>query len=102
VNWFLSPDHDVLRNAFCLAAKKHLFFEDHIKTLFAAIRATKHADSVPALRERPSIVARIRAWEYVAEQKALQEGAGAKIDFTLVNASSNTLGIGKVPPSYPA
>jgi hypothetical protein len=43
-------------------------------------------------------VARIRALECVAEQKALQEGAGAKIDFTLVNASSNTLGIGKVPP----
>jgi hypothetical protein len=40
--------------------------------------------------------------EIRSEQKALQEGAGAKIDFALVNASSNTLGIGKVPPSYPA
>jgi hypothetical protein len=54
--------------------RTNMFLEEQIKTLFAAIRATKHADSIPALREavRDSCN-RIRAWKYEAEQKRLQE-----------------------------
>jgi hypothetical protein len=31
--------------------RTNMFLEEQIKTLFAAIRATKHADSIPVLRE---------------------------------------------------
>jgi hypothetical protein len=48
--------------------------KEQIKELFAAIRATKHADSIPALREAARDSGnRIRAWKYEAEQKRLQE-----------------------------
>jgi hypothetical protein len=54
--------------------RANMFLEEQIKTLFAAIRATKHADSIPALREAARDSGnRIRAWKYEAEQKRLQE-----------------------------
>jgi hypothetical protein len=50
-----------------------MFLEEQIKALLAAIRATKHADSIPALREAARDSGnRIRAWKYEAEQKRLQ------------------------------
>jgi hypothetical protein len=52
----------------------NMFLEEQIKALFAAIRATKHADSIRALREAARDSGnRIRAWKYEAEQKRLQE-----------------------------
>jgi len=57
----------------------NMFLEEQIKELFAAIRATKHADSIRALREAARDTGnRIRAWKYDAEQKRLQE-QGVKI-----------------------
>jgi hypothetical protein len=54
--------------------RTNMFLEEQIKTLFAAIRATKHQDSIPALREAARDSGdRIRAWKYEAEQKRLQE-----------------------------
>jgi hypothetical protein len=51
-----------------------MFLEEQIKELFAAIRATKHADSIRALREAARDSGnRIRAWKYEAEQKRLQD-----------------------------
>ncbi|MGB2645493.1 MAG: hypothetical protein WA817_09865 [Candidatus Acidiferrum sp.] len=48
----------------------NMFLEEQIKELFAAIRATKHADSIRALREAARDSGnRIRAWKYEAEQK---------------------------------
>jgi hypothetical protein len=69
-------------DSFCDTFFKHdsaeirlnMFLEEQIKELFAAIRATKHADSIPALREAARDSGnRIRAWKYEAEQKRLQE-----------------------------
>jgi hypothetical protein len=52
----------------------NIFLEEQIKELFAVIRATKHADRIPALREAAKIVHyRIRDWKYEAEQKRLRE-----------------------------
>jgi hypothetical protein len=52
----------------------NMFLEEQIKELFAAIRATKHADSIRALREAARDSGnRIRAWKYEAERKRLQE-----------------------------
>jgi hypothetical protein len=54
--------------------RTNMFLEEQIKELFGAIRATKHADSIPALREAARDTGnRIRAWKYEAEQKRLQE-----------------------------
>jgi hypothetical protein len=48
--------------------------KEQIKELFAAIRATKHADSICALREAARDSGnRIQAWKYVAERKRLQQ-----------------------------
>jgi hypothetical protein len=55
--------------------RTNMFLEEQIKELFAAIRATKHADSIPALRQTARDTGnRIRAWKYEAEQKRLREG----------------------------
>jgi hypothetical protein len=52
----------------------NMFLEEQIKELFAAIRATKHADSIRALREAARDSGnRIRAWKFEAEQKRLQQ-----------------------------
>ena len=52
----------------------NMFLEEQIKAHFAAIRATKQADSIRALREAARDTGnRIRAWKYEAEQKRLQE-----------------------------
>lgn len=57
----------------------NMLLEEQIKELFTVIRAAKHADGIPALREAAKIVHyRIRDWEYEAEQKRLQE-QGVKI-----------------------
>ena len=57
----------------------NMFLEEQIKELFPAIRATKHGDGIPALREAAKIVHyRIRDWKYEAEQKRLRE-QGIKI-----------------------
>ena len=57
----------------------NIFLGEQIKELFAVIRATKHADRIPALRETAKIVHyRIRDWKYEAEQKRLRE-QGVKI-----------------------
>ena len=54
--------------------RTNMFLEEQIKTLFAAIRATKHADSIPALRQAARDSGnRIRAWKYEADQKRLQQ-----------------------------
>jgi hypothetical protein len=54
--------------------RTNMFLEEQIKALFAAIRATKHADSIPALREAARDSGnRIRAWKCEAEQKRLLE-----------------------------
>jgi hypothetical protein len=54
--------------------RTNMFLEEQMKALFAAIRATKHADSIPALREAArDSCNRIRAWKYEAEQKRLQD-----------------------------
>jgi hypothetical protein len=54
--------------------RTNIFLEEQIKTLSAAIRATKHADSNRALREAARDSGnRIRAWKYEAEQKRLQD-----------------------------
>jgi hypothetical protein len=48
----------------------HLVLENQIKTLFAAIRVTKHADSSPALREAACDSGnRVGAWKCQTEQK---------------------------------
>jgi hypothetical protein len=53
--------------------RTNMFLEEQIKALFAAIRATKHADSIRALREAARDSGnRIREWKYEAEQKRLQ------------------------------
>jgi hypothetical protein len=45
----------------------NMFLEEQIKELFTVIRATKHADKIPALREAAKIVHyRIRDWKYEA------------------------------------
>jgi len=52
----------------------NMFLEEQIKELFAAIRETKHPDSIRALREAARDTSnRIRAWKYEAEQKRLRE-----------------------------
>jgi hypothetical protein len=57
----------------------NMFLEEQIKELFTVIRATKHGDGIPALREAAKIVHfRIRDWKYEAEQKRLRE-QGIKI-----------------------
>jgi hypothetical protein len=54
--------------------RTNMFLEEQIKELFAAIRATKHADSIPALRQTARDTGnRIRAWKYETEQKRLQD-----------------------------
>jgi hypothetical protein len=54
--------------------RTNMFLEEQIKELLAAIRATKHADSITALRQTARDTSnRIRAWKYEAEQKRLQE-----------------------------
>jgi hypothetical protein len=48
--------------------------KEQIKELFAAIRATKHAESIRALREAARDSGnRIRAWKCGAERKRLQQ-----------------------------
>jgi hypothetical protein len=57
----------------------NMFLEEQIKELFTVIRATKHADGIPTLREAAKIVHfRIRDWKYEAEQRRLQR-QGVKI-----------------------
>ena len=52
----------------------NMFLEEQIKELFAVIRATKHGDGIPTLREAAKIVHyRIRDWKYDLEQKRLQQ-----------------------------
>ncbi len=57
----------------------NMFLEEQIKELFASIRATKHADGIPALREAAKhSYFRIGNWKYDLEQKRLQE-QGVKV-----------------------
>lgn len=52
----------------------NMFLEEEIKTLFAVIRATKHQDSIRALREAARDSGnRIRAWKFEAEQTRLHQ-----------------------------
>lgn len=54
--------------------RTNMFLEEQIKTLFAAIRATKHQDSIRTLRDAARDSSnRIRAWKFEAEQKRLQQ-----------------------------
>ena len=65
---------DINHKQCCEETRLNMFLEEQIKVLFAAIRATKHADSIRALREAARDTGnRIRAWKYDAEQKRLQE-----------------------------
>ncbi|HKN75493.1 MAG TPA: hypothetical protein VJW94_09975 [Candidatus Acidoferrum sp.] len=51
----------------------NMLLEEEMKTLFAAIRATKRQDAIRALRETARDSGnRIRAWKFEAEQKRLQ------------------------------
>lgn len=54
--------------------RTNMFLEEQIKELFTAIRATKHADSIRALREAGRDSGNsIRAWKFETEQKRLRE-----------------------------